>query len=338
MKYIVVGDLHIGLKKSSKKYHDVVIDLIRRICDYASHHDIPYLIQVGDLFDNRKALTHSSIECALKVGDMVSATFEESYFIVGNHDTSNKDTMFPHSLIIFNKHDNIEVIDKPFVTDDRVVMLPWLFDPDDMPDGYFCIGHFDINGAMMNTSGTVSANHRLNFSHFKDYTMTLSGHYHTPGVYPHNVRYIGSPYQMTFNDMDSQRGFVVINTDIPERQPQFIPFENYPKHIQITEHTENMGNIKGNIVRMVFTNDYGIDENKRLIERVKECDPYSLTIKYSRLDEGMTEEVVSEEVVVQSKIDILKEFHNKSDLPEGINGVLLDRLSDTIYKEMKDNE
>lgn len=337
MRYIVVGDTHIGTKKSSKKYHKVALDLFNEVCDYAEEYDIPYLIQVGDLFDNRKALTHSSIECALEIGEMVSSTFEESYFIVGNHDTSSKDTMFPHSLIIFNKHDNIEVIDEPFVTEDHVVMLPWMFDPDNMPDGHVCVGHFDINGAAMNTSGTLSKNHRLYFSNFSKYRMTISGHYHTPGGYPHNIQYIGSPYQLTFNDMDSHRGFWVLDTDIVNLN--MIHFHNYPKHVQITDRSSySERDVRGNIVRMVFTEDHGQEENKRIIDNIRGYNPYSLRIKYSRLDDGMTEEEITEEISIKSKIEILKDFYDKSDLPDGINRVLLDKLSGTIYKELKDGQ
>lgn len=336
MKYIVVGDTHIGAKKSSKRYHQVAIDLFKEICDFAETNDIRYLIQVGDLFDNRKALTHSSIECALEIGEMVSNTFEESYFIVGNHDTSSKDTMFPHSLIIFNKHENIEVIDEPFVTEDQVVMLPWLFDVDDMPNGRICIGHFDINGAMMNTAGTTSRNHRLNFSNFRKYSITLSGHYHTPGSYAHNVTYIGSPYQLTFNDMNSTRGFYVLDSEHDDRPLTPIQFDDYPKHIAITDKTQNLDNVPDNIVRLTFSDDYGIDGNREIIEKVKALKPYSLRVKYARLDDGMTDDVIKEEISIKSKLDILKEFHDKSDLPEGISRLLLNKLSASIYKEMKD--
>ena len=337
MKYIVVGDTHIGIKKSSKKYHQVAISLFTDICKYARENGIKYLIQTGDLFDNRKALTHNSIECALEIGDMVSETFEETYFIVGNHDTSSKDTMFPHSLIIFNKYDNIEVIDEPFVTEDQVVMIPWLFDVDNMPNGNICIGHFDINGAQMNSAGTVSCNHRLKFSDFSKYELTLSGHYHTPGEYAYNVNYIGSPYQLTFNDIDSNRGFHILDTDLYGGDPnclRFLPFVDYPKHISITDKTTTNTNIKGNIVRLTFTDDHGLDGNKEIIDKVRGFDPYSLRINYSRLDKGMTEEDIKDDISIKSKLEILNEFHAKSDLPEGINRVLLNKVSESIYKEL----
>jgi DNA repair exonuclease SbcCD nuclease subunit len=334
MKYIVVGDTHIGTKKSSKKYHDIVTNLFTQICEYAKANDIRYLIQGGDLFDNRKALTHSSIDCALGIASMLDETFEKVYFIVGNHDTASKDTMFPHSLMIFNEHTNIEVVDKPTTIDD-ILMLPWMFDIDnDMTDAKVCIGHFDINGAMMNSSGTVSRNHRLNFSDFSKYDITLSCHYHTPKLYQHNVLYIGSPYQLTFNDMNSNRGFVVLDTD-KEEMVESILFHDYPHHYAYTDKSEDLSDVPGNIIRLSFSDDYGIDGNKEIIQRFRELKPYSLRIKYYRLDEGMTDDKIDEQMLVKSKLDIINDYHNKADLPEGINKVLLDKVTMSIYKELK---
>jgi len=336
MSYILVGDTHIGTKKSSKRYHSIAITMFQEVCDYAKEHDIKYLIQVGDFFDNRKALTHSSIECAITIADMLEQTFDSSYFIVGNHDTSSKDTMFPHSLMIFNEHKKIHVVDKPQLYD-NILMLPWMFNiKNDMVDADICIGNFDINGADMNSSGTVSRNHFLNFSDFSKYRLTLSGHYHTPKLYAHNVKYIGSPYQLTFNDINSTRGFWVMDTR--DCNVNFIPFHDYPHHLAYNDKSEDIGDIEDNIVRLTFYNDYGIDGNKAIIDRFRELNPYSLRIKYARLDDGMTEETINEDIMVKTKLDILQEFHEKSELSEGVDLALLQKVSESIYKEMKGDE
>ena len=331
MKYLVMGDTHIGIKKSSKKYHQIVLDLFDEVCEYAVSNGIKNFIQVGDLFDNRKAITHDSIECALAIADKVSQAFDTSYFIVGNHDTPSKDTMFPHSLMIFEKHPRVVVIDKPTMIDGDVLALPWMFDKDDMVDAKVCIGHFDINGAMMNTSGTLSRSHRLNFSDFSKYQLTLSGHYHTPNTYKHNVIYMGSPYQITFNDMNSIRGFHVLdtsNTDTIET----IEFDGYPKHLEFTDTSESIHDIEGNIIRLTFTDDYGIDGNREIIDKFREMKPYSLRVKYARIDSGMTDEDIEESISVKTKLEILNEYHKKAELPDGINLGILDKISTSIYK------
>lgn len=329
---IVLGDIHLGVKGNSSLYHSIAIDLFDKVCEYAHYNDIEYLVQVGDLFDNRKALTHSTIDTALSIADKVDKSFKQSFFIVGNHDTANKDTMFPHGLMIFNKYKNITVVDKP-TTFDRVLMLPWIFDAQDMVDASICMGHFDINGAIMNSSNTKATSHRLNFSDFSKYDLTVSGHYHTPGVYENNVRYIGTPYQLSFNDIGSERGFYVLNTDIPSLD--FVRFDDYPHHYVFTDKSDIATDISGQIVKLVFTDNYGIDGNKEIIDRFRSMGPLSLNIVYVNSSEGMSEDTVSHEVVVKDKIDILYEFFDKSDIPEGINIDVLKKISSSIYKEIK---
>lgn len=329
--YIVIGDIHLGAKNSSHIYHDVAKRLFDKVFEYASKHNIKYLIQVGDMYDNRKALTHDTIDTSLSIAEKVNEVFEKSYFIVGNHDTARKDDLHPHALIILKKFENIVVVDKPTLIN-KILMLPWMFDIEDMVSADICIGHFDINGVMMNTSGTLSRNHRLNLSDFSKYRMTISGHYHTPAVYDHNVRYIGSPYQLTFNDIGSERGFYHLNTDIPALDR--IKFVDYPHHYSFTDKSSIIDDLKGHIVRLTFTENHGIDGNKEIIDRFRNLEPLSLIVKYANSDSGMTDESVSEEVMMKESIDILFDFYEKSGLPEGINIDVLKKVSMSIYKEI----
>lgn len=336
MKYIVIGDLHLGVKNSSKVYHNVAKKLCERVIEYSKTHEISMLIQVGDFFDNRKALTHDTIECGLWMADQINDCFDKSFFIIGNHDTAYKETMYPHSLMIFDEYQKIEIVDKP-VKFNNILMLPWLFDPDkDMVDSDICIGHFDINGAEMNSSGTLSRNHRLNFSDFSKYQLTLSGHYHTPKTYQHNVHYIGTPYQLTFNDMGSTRGFWIL--DDSDFSMEFVKFDEYPHHYSYTDKSTNISDVEGHIVRLTFTQDYGIDGNKEIIERFRKMNPQSLRIKYAKVDDGMTEEDISEETMKMSKLDILNKFYDMSDIPENIQIPMLKKLTAGIYKILKEGK
>jgi DNA repair exonuclease SbcCD nuclease subunit len=334
MKHILIGDLHLGIKGGSRRYLEIAEDLINFVISYAKEHDINHLIQVGDTFDNRRALTHDTIDTALEIARRVNEFFSESYFIVGNHDTANKDSMFPHALQIFEEFENIKVVDEPLKVN-NILMLPWIFYPEtDMIDADICIGHFDINGVMMNSAGTLSRNHRLNLSDFSKYKLTISGHYHTPNVYNHNVHYIGTPYQLNFNDIGSDRGFWVV--DDKTFDMTLVRFDNYPHHFSYTDKSNDIDNIEGHIVRLVFTEDHGIEGNKDIIEKFRSMNPYSLRVKYARVDEGMTNDSITEEISVKNKENILLDFYNKSTLPDGINMVLLNKITKSLYKELRD--
>ena len=98
MKAIILGDMHLGVKNSAVMYHNVAIELSKQIIDYAASNSIDYLIQVGDMFDNRKALSHDTIDTAHDIITRFNDFFTKTYLIVGNHDTAKKDTIFPTVL------------------------------------------------------------------------------------------------------------------------------------------------------------------------------------------------------------------------------------------------
>ena len=238
---------------------------------------------------------------------------------------------------MFKEYNNVVVVDTPTYEED-ILMLPWLFNPNDMGKAKICIGHFDINGALMNSSGTVSKNHNLNFSDFAKYKMTISGHYHTPKTYMHNVWFVGSPYQLTHNDAGSKRGFWVLDTDFEDDSLAFVEFTKYPHHFSFTDKTINIGDIEGHIVRLAFTESHGIDGDKAIIEKFRTLNPYSLSINYANISDSMTEETISEVVMMKEKIDILFDFYDKSELPESIDLTILKKITKSIYKEIKDGK
>ena len=338
MKYIVVGDLHLGHKKGSKKYYEVVYKLTDRIRQYADAHGIWNMIQVGDVFDNRKSLLLSTIDTSTIVFDALCKTFSTIHVIVGNHDMASKNSTFPNSLVIFNKHPEMNIITTPTVISDdyrKMLFVPYLFSMDELVDADICIGHFDINGAVMNSSETAAKGHFLNFSDFKRYQMTISGHYHTPNVYENNIHYIGTPYQMSFNDINSDRGFWVLDTS--DLSMEFVEFTEYPKHVHITDKLECLDDIEGNIVRLVFQEDYGVDGNKDIISKVRELKPFSLVVKYTNSKVIEYEEDIDDESFNKTKLDILLEFFDKAEIPNHVNVNLLKKMTEQVF-EMYEEE
>ena len=336
MKYIVVGDLHIGVKKGSPRYYEVVDKLIDRVIQYAKQHNITKLIQCGDVFDNRKSLLLSTLNIANNLFDKLTQHFTEIQIVAGNHDIANKNSMFPNSLVIFDKFNNINVITESQVIEDdycKMLFLPYLFDVSEMVEADICIGHLNINGAVMNSSNVAARNHYLNFSDFAKYKLTISGHYHAPGLYTNNIRYVGAPYQLTFNDIKSNRGFWVLDTsDISMTFQEFI---EYPHHYQFTDKSENVTitDVEDNIIKLVFTEDYGIDKNRDIINRYMDMKPYSLIVRYSNFQNIECSEEVDEDSFNKSKLDILTEYYEKVELPESVDLELLKAVTGQVYEK-----
>ena len=333
MKYIVCGDTHLGHKKSSPMYHNVLKDLFSDICEYADTHNITKMIHMGDFFDNRNHITITSIDVAQYIGDMLSEQFEKVYMIIGNHDTTKKDDMFPTSLSLFKDYINIDIIGEP-IKKDNILMLPWLFNKDEMIDADIVLGHFDINGFPMNVSDTKSEGYPLNIGDFKKYNLVLSGHYHLPSEIS-NIKYVGSPYQLTFNEAETQMGFYVLDTDTLILE--LINFDKYPHHKTFKDIDLPEG-IEGDVIKLIFTDDYGITKNSEIIERYKQLKPYKLKVKPYYIDQTFTDDVIDVDDMILDKDELLYSYLDKSELPEGINLMFLKKLVGKLQEELNDGK
>jgi DNA repair exonuclease SbcCD nuclease subunit len=335
MKMLVVGDIHLGSKKSNQKYHEIVGSLFVDIVEYAQDNDISVLTIVGDFFDNRKHLTLDTIEVASNIGALLDNYFEDVYILIGNHDMMHKDRLYPTSLSLFNKYENIHIVDELTRVDHNTVMVPWLFDKTILENEQkddILIGHFEMNGITLNASGKVAEGFNLGQGDFNDFPMVLSGHFHTSGDYG-NIKYLGCPYEQNFNDMNNETGFYVLDTDLITCN--MVPWNEYPKHIRLKD-TDKIPDIEGNVVELHFTQDYGIDKNRVIVESYRELNPFKLVIKYLNTSDSFTEEEISEDLGVTEPLDLLIEYFGKAELTEGINSVILIKMIEKLYKEIKD--
>ena len=334
MKILIATDTHLGLKQSNKQYMDITSLFFHDICGYAMDHKIDTFIHAGDFFDNRKHITIDLIDVVDDIAHGLNRTFENSYMIVGNHDTFYKDTMTPTSLSMLRKYENIKIVDNPVgLIECGILLLPWLFNSGILQTSKLpiCIGHFEMNGITLNSKGSVSQNHRLNVSDFNKFDMVLSGHYHRPGIYK-NIKYLGSPYQMTFADIDDVKGFYVLDTDT--KDIEFIPWDKYPKHIRCNE-TDKIKNIKGNIVELTFLKDHGVADNTVIINSYKELEPFRLIVKLYNQD-SFTEEENNDIIDAIDIMELMESYYKKSDTPDHLKIDILLKIIEKLYKGIGD--
>jgi len=341
MKYILVTDTHLGLKKANDDYLELVFHLFEDIGKYAEEHHIRELIHLGDFFDNRKNMSLKTLFYARRIGLNLRMRFDCTYMLLGNHDLFYKDRYLPNSHQVFGSMDHIKVIDRPTMVG-NMLLVPWIVEGTDFTNGYreeitnspaeFCLGHWEINGAAMNQSGQVTNGSEWNFDVFSKFHKTFSGHFHTPGTYPHNVQYLGSPYHMTFNDT-GPRGFYVFDDTTGDLE--FIEWNGYPKYIQWVAKPDNVfgGEFKGQVVKIIFNEDYGTTINNQIIQDVQNTQPYQLFTEY-RFNTVMTEDKVEEEVQLMGASEIHKDFINHSEIPSHLNKVLIDKIIDQLYEEI----
>ena len=342
MKRILVTDTHLGYKKANDFYLELVSDLFEDIVVYANENDITELIHLGDFFDNRKNMSLKTLDYAKVIGNKLK-NFNKSYLILGNHDLFYKDRYYPNSHQIFTSDCHIEIIDKP-VEVGNMLLVPWVVDDVEYRDDFinkmrqtdkkYCLGHWEINGANMNTTGQTVKDGDWNFSSFSKFDKTLSGHFHTIGSYDHNVEYLGSPYHMTFNDSGS-RGFYVFDDDNGDLE--FIEWKKFPKFVQwIAKPDVLVGKeFEGQVVRIIFHEDYGTTVNNQIITEVQKTDPYQIFTEY-RFSKGMTQDVVTDDIQLLGPLQVHKDFLFHSEQPKHLNVKVIEKITEQLYEELSE--
>ena len=343
MKRILVTDTHLGYKKANQKYLELMFWLFEDIGNYAEEHGIKELVHLGDFFDNRRNMSLMTLHYARRIGLNLRGRFDKSYLIVGNHDLYYKDRYLPNSHEIFLTMPHIEVVDEPTEVG-NMLLVPWIveesdfFDPQtyyktiEDSDATYCLGHWEINGAKMNVSGREAEGSAWNFSSFAQYKETFSGHFHTPGDYPSNVKYLGASHHMDFNDA-GLRGWYVFDDE--DGSLEFVQWDKAPKFIKWRALPDNVygGEFTDQIVKIIFDEDYGTTVNNQIITDVYNTKPLQVFTEY-KFTKVVTDDKVEEDIELSGPVEVHRNFIEKSEVPKHLSKKVMAKFVDQIYEEV----
>jgi DNA repair exonuclease SbcCD nuclease subunit len=161
--------------------------------------------------------------------------------------------------------------------------------------------------------------------------LVLSGHFHTPSE-KENIKYIGSPYQQSFNDVDSPRGYYIFDDD--EYQLEFIEFSNASKYIHLYSDEElSREKIEGNVVKLIYKEELSLQEDAQLVNLIKSYEPLSLVTDFSNINcsnEEITQEENVENFDVKNNEELLFEYIDKIETPNHIKKPTLKKMISNI--------
>lgn len=223
MKIVFLGDTHFGARGDSQQFHEFFDKFYTEIFfPYLIENNITTVIQLGDLFDRRKYSNHYTLSEAKRY---FFSKFDELNInlitLLGNHDLYFKESLSVSSSELFLKQfKNVQLIQTPTRIDQfDISIIPWIcsenysecIDFIKSDKSHMCVGHFEIQGFKMYQSSVLSE-HGLLSSIFSNYERVLSGHYHHASKRG-NIEYIGTPYEMTWQDYEDQKGFCVYDLE-----------------------------------------------------------------------------------------------------------------------------
>ncbi len=240
MKILLITDQHFGVRNDNQHF----IDHYRRfygkvVIPFIDAYNIDTVIALGDTFDKRRSINFMSLEAAKDMWfDPLAERNVRMHMLVGNHDIYYKNTLrinAPAELLL--GYTNITVHDRSTTVDFdglSILLLPWICDENreqslqaiNESNASVCMGHLELNGFEAHP-GHVMMN-GMDHNIFKKFDKVFSGHYHMKSNRD-NIKYLGNPYQLYWNDYGCKRGFHVFDTDTLKTTFYRNPFNTFHK-------------------------------------------------------------------------------------------------------------
>jgi len=348
MKIAILGDTHFGVRGDSIKFHDYYRKFYENeFFPYLEKNNISYIFQLGDLFDRRKYINFNTLALAKDYFfNSIASQGLHFYTLLGNHDIFWKESLEVNSTGLVLGEYNINLINEPTkieIENTSIDMIPWIckenqqevFEYIDQSKSDLCFGHFEIAGFPM-YKGMVG-HHGLSHEMFSKYERVLSGHYHTRSK-QENIEYVGTPYEMTWQDYNDPRGFSVFDTET--RELEFIR-NPYTIHEKITYDDKNhdpdasIVDIKDKYVKVAVVNKTDLYKFDQFINELYTKDAHEIKIieDFSEFNDGE----IATDINIEDTMSILSNYVDSVETDENkeeIKSVLKELYLEAINQEV----
>jgi len=348
LKLALITDTHFGARNDNSNFNEYFFEFYeKQFFPYLKEHDITDVIHLGDVMDRRK---YVSYRIAKDFRERFINQFENINFhmLVGNHDTFYKNTNAVNSLqeLVDGRYENITVYEEATEVEFdgcKILFVPWI-NADNMShttnllkksDAQVCMGHLELNGFEMQKG--MYMDHGWDKQEFKRFDMVLSGHYHHKSD-DGQVFYLGTPYQIYWNDWNDPKGFHVFDTEKRELErivnPRTIFSKIYYDDSQEINH--DMSLYKNKYVKLVVVNKKDLYQFDKFVDKLLQADCHEVKIveDFSELDASN----VSDDIVenTEDTMTLLERYID--DLDVTLSKDRLKNTMRTLYTEAQDLE
>lgn len=238
-KAITFTDIHIGLKNNSVEHNQDCVNFVHFMIEKAKELDIKTCIFMGDFFHNRSNVNVSTLNYGLEIMHLLNDNFENTYFLVGNHDMYHKNKRDVTSINMAKVFDNIHFINS-ITTIDDCTFVPFMIDDEykNLPSlkSKYVFGHLELPGYLLNKMVEMPDHGKETEESFSGCEYVFSGHFHkrqskitSSGT---KIIYTGNCFPHNFSDTwDDARGVMVLEHS---KEPKFFAWEHAPKYRTFT--------------------------------------------------------------------------------------------------------
>jgi predicted phosphodiesterase len=289
VKVCVISDTHWSARKSSKLFQDYFELFYKNVFfPYLEENNITTVLHLGDAFDSRKSIDFSGLEWTQRVVLEPLSNYTV-HLLTGNHDVALKNSNKINSpSLLLQQYPNITVYSEPTevnIENLPIVLVPWINQENEQQtldlikrtSAPVCMGHLELNGFVAH-KGHVMEDSRDPIQ-FNKFDKVFSGHFHSRSDNG-KIYYFGNPYEIYFNDVDEDRGFIVFDTETLEHEYVNNP---YKLHYQIYYEDNDLKNLKeeqyeNKIVKVIVRKKTNVKKFEQFVDKLNKANVAELKI------------------------------------------------------------
>ena len=304
---------------------------------------------MGDVMDRRKYVSYkTATDFRKRFIDKFVEIGVDLHLIVGNHDTYYKNTSEVNSMeeLVSN---NFKVYTGPEVVEfdeTPILLMPWInannynasMDALKNAQSDILMGHLEVAGFAMTGQGMVSAD-GWEKEHFKRFETVFSGHFHHKND-DGQIFYLGTPYEIYWNDCDDPKGFHIFDTET--RELTFIANPScifhkvmYNDSVNRDAHLKDYSQYKGCYLKVI------VEEKKdpyffdRFLDKLYAAGPANITVledatEYDVGDDETLNLAQDTPTLVGQYIDAIETEDDKSRLKKLVHELYIEALSENL--------
>lgn len=337
MNIAIIGDTHFGergdnlciLDSSISFFEDQLIPELKKA-------NIDTVIHCGDLMHKRKTVDYKTLSRVINIFEKFRESNIKIHLVIGNHDTYYRNTNNLNSVDLLFKEfsDILKVYKDPtniIIGDTSFLLLPWINEENrdaslgllKTSEANYVVGHLEINGFQM-VKG-LECTHGFKRSVFKRFKRVFSGHFHLRS-YVDNIFYVGTPYELNWNDFGNIKGYHILDTETDE----LVFVENKQKMFHKIEWSEDLdvddiSDIAGSFVKII-NNNGNSEKFEEFVSKVSTVAFESVVVEKTIQEEKLIEEVEVDE-------DTITFISNYIDASSIDHKDLVKQYMNDIYKE-----
>jgi len=352
MLLAVLNDTHAGCRNS----HDVFLNYHGKFYSdvffpYCEKNGIKQILHLGDFYDHRKFINFKALNHNRKTFLEPMRDLGMSMDIIpGNHDVVYKNTNDLCSLkeLLGYFVENVNIVMSPKVLNYdgcNIALLPWINSENyaesmkfiESCDASILAAHLELSG--FDYMPGMPAPHGMDPALFSRFESVWSGHYHTKSE-KGNIHYLGTQYEMFWNDADDAKFFHVFDTETriltPILNPNTIYSKLYYDDAKVNYSKYDVSTLKNKFVKIIVSNKNDLAGFDNFIDQIQKQEVFEIKVA-ENYDEFQGENIDDNSVEVVSDTSILLDTYVDAVQTALDKDVIKSKLRE-LYIEAQSNE